>query len=102
MGDGFDDVFEMILDLSLGNAEHLSQLVRGQACADQQFDHALAGRACGSEHTIMVGESAMELKRNLADAKVVSLGEQLRRVSSRDKTSLPVAAGAYSTIRDIP
>ena len=50
MGDGFYDVFEMILDLSLGNTEHLGQLVRGQACADQQFDHALTGRACGSEH----------------------------------------------------
>jgi hypothetical protein len=70
MGDGFYDVFEMILDLSLGNAEHLSQLVRGQTCADQQFDHALAGRACGSEHRIIVGESAMEIKRNLADANL--------------------------------
>lgn len=50
MGDGFYDVFEMILDLSLGNAEHLGQLVRGQARADQQFDHALAGRACGNDH----------------------------------------------------
>lgn len=68
MGDGFHDVFEMILDLPFGNAEHLGQLVRGQARADQQFDHALAGRACGSEHRIIVGESAMELKRNLADA----------------------------------
>ncbi len=68
MGDGFHDVFEMILDLPLGNAEHLGQLVRGQTRADQQFDHALTGRACGSEHRIIVGESAMELKRNLADA----------------------------------
>lgn len=68
MGDGFHDVFEMILDLPFGNAEHLGQLVRGQARADQQFDHALAGRACGSEHGIIVGESAMEIKRNLADA----------------------------------
>jgi hypothetical protein len=42
--------------------------VRGQTRADQQFDHALTGRACGSEHRIIVGESAMELKRNLADA----------------------------------
>ncbi len=70
MGDGFDDVFEMIFDLSLGNAEHLGQLVRGQTRADQQFDHALAGGACGSEHRIIVGESAMELKRNLADANL--------------------------------
>lgn len=70
MGDGFYDVFEMILDLSLGNAEHLGELVRGQACADQQFDHALAGRACGSEHRIIVGESAMEIKWNLADANL--------------------------------
>ena len=70
MGDRFYDVFEMILDLSLGNAEHLGQLVRGQACADQQFDHALAGRACGSEHRIIVGESAMEIKWNLADANL--------------------------------
>lgn len=70
MGDRFYDVFEMILDLSLGNAEHLGQLVRGQACADQQIDHALAGRACGSEHRIIVGESAMEIKWNLADANL--------------------------------
>jgi hypothetical protein len=68
MADGFYDVFEVILDLPLGNAEHLGQLVRGQARADEQFDHALAGRAWGSEHGIIVGESAMELKRNLADA----------------------------------
>jgi hypothetical protein len=44
--------------------------VRGQTRADQQFDHALAGGACGSEHRIIVGESAMELKRNLADANL--------------------------------
>ncbi len=77
MADGFYDVFEVILDLPLGNAEHLGQLVGRQARADQQFDHALAGRAWGSEHGIIVGESAMELKRNLADVKVVSLGERL-------------------------
>ncbi|SPP64570.1 hypothetical protein NITLEN_20210 [Nitrospira lenta] len=29
MGDGFHDVFEVILDVPFGNAEHLSQLVRG-------------------------------------------------------------------------
>jgi hypothetical protein len=44
--------------------------VRRQACADQQFDHALAGRACGRQHGIIVGESAIEIKRNLADANL--------------------------------
>jgi hypothetical protein len=44
--------------------------VRGQARADQQFDHALARGARGSEHGIIVGESAMEIKRNLADANL--------------------------------
>ena len=78
MGDGFHNVFQMILDLPLGNAEYLGQLVRRQMCADQQVDHALAGGACGSEHRIIVGESAMEIQRNLADAKTVSLGELLR------------------------
>lgn len=67
MGDGFHDVFEMILDLPFGNAEHLGQLVRGQTRADQQFDHALARRAWRNKHGVIVGESAVELKRNLAD-----------------------------------
>jgi len=70
MGDGFHDVFEMVLDLSLGNAEHLGQLVRRQTRADQQFGHALAWGACGREHRIIVGESAMEIKRNLVDANL--------------------------------
>ena len=52
MADGFDNVFEMILNLPLGNAEHLGQLVRGQTRADQQFDHALARRASGSKHRV--------------------------------------------------
>ncbi len=79
MADGFYDVFEMILDLSLGNAEHLGQLVRGQPRADQQFDHALAGGAGGREHKIdIVDEPAIEIQRNLADAKTVSPGELLR------------------------
>ncbi len=43
-------MFEMILNLPFGNAKHLGQLVRGQARAGQQFDHALAGRAGRNEH----------------------------------------------------
>ena len=50
MRDGFHDVFEMILDLPLGNAEHLGQLMRRQARADQQVDHALARSSWGIEH----------------------------------------------------
>lgn len=63
----------MILDLPFGNTEHLGQLVGRQARADQQFNHALARCAWRNEHGVIVGESAVELKRNLADAKVVLL-----------------------------
>ncbi len=59
-------MFEMILDLPLGNAEHLGQLVRGQTGADQQFDHALAWRACGNEH----GRIVIQLQRK---AKLAAL-----------------------------
>jgi len=48
--DGFHDVFQMILDLPLGNAEHLGQLVCRQTGTGQQVDHALPGSPRGSEH----------------------------------------------------
>ena len=48
--DGFDDVSEMLLDLSLGNAEHLCQLVRRQPDARDQVDDPLTRRPFGRQH----------------------------------------------------
>lgn len=50
MGDGLHDMFKMLLNLPLGNAEHLGQLVRRQTRANQQFDHALARGPWWIEH----------------------------------------------------
>ena len=74
MGDGFHDVFEVILDLPLGNAEHLGQLVRGQTRADQQFDHALTGRACGSEHGHIVIQRRRKAKLGAPEDPVLHRG----------------------------
>lgn len=40
----------MVLDLPLGNAEHLGQLVRGQPGAGEQVDDPLARGPFGRQH----------------------------------------------------
>ena len=48
--DGFYDVNEMLLDLSLGNAQHLGQLVRRQPGVGDQVDDPLTRRPFGRQH----------------------------------------------------
>ena len=66
--DGFHDVFQMILDLPLGNAEHLGQLVCRQTGAGQQFDDALAGSPCGREHGRIVIQRRRKAKPGASGA----------------------------------
>lgn len=62
--DRFDDMDEMVFDLSFRNREHLGQLVRCQTRTDQQFHDALTRSPCWIEHGIIVGEQVVEKKRN--------------------------------------
>jgi len=48
--DSFHYVRQVLLNLPLGNTEHLGQLVCRQTCADQQFDQALARGAFRKKH----------------------------------------------------
>ena len=50
--DRFDDMDEMLLDLSLGDAQHLCQLVGRESSVGQEFDDPLARGAFGREHRI--------------------------------------------------
>ena len=50
--DGLHDVGQMLLDLSLGNAQHLCQLVRRQPGARDQVDDALTRRPFGRQHDV--------------------------------------------------
>ena len=48
--DGLHDVGQMLLDLSLGNAQHLGQLVRRQPGARDQVDDPLTRCPFGRQH----------------------------------------------------
>lgn len=48
--DGFHDMGQMLLDLPLGNAQHLCQLVRRQTGARDQVDDPLTRRPFGRQH----------------------------------------------------
>ena len=48
--DGLHGVGQMLLDLSLGNAQHLCQLVRREPGARDHVDDALTRRPFGRQH----------------------------------------------------
>ncbi len=48
--DGLHDVSQMLLDLSLGKAQHLGQLVRRQPGASDQVDDPLTRRPFDRQH----------------------------------------------------
>ena len=61
--DRFDDMGEMVFDLSFRNREHLGQLVRRQTRTDQQFHDALARGPFRREHQGMVGGQRLKFKK---------------------------------------
>ena len=101
--DGLHDVGQMLLDLSLGNAQHLCQLIGRQPGARDRLDDPLTRRPFGRLHRVMVGERTRKSQSTESCCQVgrgndTSLGQCLA-VSQREGdtyTKLDMAAEVWT------